>query len=145
MDADVIIARLKARVADLGNRVAGAAEFAALTATGKAPQVTPAAHVIPTGIAGGKHLTQTGAYVQSIDRLFAVILTLRTQDASGARALARLDGLIEDIVQALAGWELGGRVGVVVFRRAALLRSTDGVFAYEITFSIADQLRITPS
>lgn len=145
MDADVIILRLKDRVPDLGARVFGAAELANLTANGKLPQVTPAAHVITTGIAGGKHHAQLGSFVQTIDRLFSVILTLRSQDASGARALARLDGLITDIIAALAGWDIDGRLGVFVFRRAALLQTQDGVFAYEISFSIADQLRIIPS
>lgn len=145
MDTDLIIARLKDRVPDLGTRVNGAAELANLTASGKLPQVTPAAHVIATGIAGGKHVAQLGSFVQTVDRLFSVILTLRSQDASGARALARIDGLISDIITALAGWDIDGRLGVFIFRRAVLLQTQDGVFAYEISFSIADQLRITPS
>ena len=142
MDVTLIIARLKDRVPEFGGRVAGAAELARLTAVGKAPEVTPAGHVIPTGIAGGKHHAQTGAYIQQIDRLFSVIVTVKTQDASGRRVLETLDEFIGQVIDALSGWELGDRIGVVLFRRAALLRSGDGLFAYEISFSIADQLRI---
>lgn len=144
-DVDDIIARLKDRVPDLGGRVAGAAEFAALTATGAVPQVTPAAHVIPSGMSGGAHHAQTGGYLQGIDRLYSVVLTLKSGDAAGSRVLARVSQFIDDIVRALAGWAMGDRVGVLVFRRAQLARAAAGVFAYELTFSIADQLRIIPS
>lgn len=145
MDADLIIARLKDRAPGLGQRVFGAAEFARLTANAEFPQVTPAAHVVSTGIAGDRHQAQLGFFVQHITRLFSVILTLRSQDASGARALTKIDALVTEIIEALAGWELGDRLGVIILRRAALMHSMDGVFAYEISFSIADQLRIIPS
>ena len=145
MDADLIIQRLKDRVPDLGARVFGAAEFANLTTSGKLPQTTPAAHVITSGIAGGKHHPQLGSYIQTVDRLYSVILTLRSQDASGARALPKIDGLIADIIAALAGWDIDGRHGVFILRRAELLRTTEGMFVYQISFSITDQLRIIPS
>ncbi|WP_054007884.1 phage tail terminator protein [Cypionkella psychrotolerans] len=144
-DVDLIIDRLKARVPDLGMRVFGAAEFAALTATGAVPQVTPAVHVIPSGITGGKQNVQIGAYIQAVERMFSVILTLRAGDASGGRVLDRVSDFIESIIAALAGWELGDRIGVLQFRRCTLARAANGVFAYELTFSLSDQLRITPS
>lgn len=144
-DVDLIIDRLKARVPDLGGRVSGAAEFAALTATGSAPQVTPAAHVIPSGISGGKQNVQTGAYIQGIERMFLVILTLRAADASGSRILDRVSEFIDEIITALVGWELGNRIGVMQFQRCTLARAAAGIFAYELSFSIADQLRIIPS
>ena len=145
MDVDLIIARLKARVPDLGNRVAGAAEFAALTATGALPQVTPAAHVIPTGISGAKQAPQMGLYVQGIERLFSVVLTMRASDASASRSLGAASDLVEDIINALAGWELGGRIGVMTFRRAALVSASKGALSYELSFSLSDQLRINPA
>ena len=145
MELQAIIDRLKARVPDLGNRVEDVGALAALIATGGMAQVTPVAHVVPTGIAGGKHLAQTGSYVQAIDRLFSVILTLRTQDPTGKRALPRLADLIDGVVLALAGWDMGGLIGVVRFRRCTLIGADRGTFAYEISFSVTDQLRIIPS
>ena len=144
-DVDLIIDRLKVRVPDLGKRVSGAAEFAALTATGAAPQDTPAAHVIPSGITGGKVVAATGVFLQGTDRLYSIILTIRASDASGGRILDRVSEFIDDIIAALAGWNFGNRVGVMHLRRCTLARAASGVFAYELTFSIDDQLRIDPT
>ena len=145
MDLPGIIDRLKARVPDLGNRVEDVGALAALTAAGGTPQVTPIAHVVPGGITGGKHLAQTGSYLQAIERLFSVILTLRTQDPSGKRAMSRLADLIDEIITALAGWDIAAMVGVVQFRRCTLIGADRGAFTYEIQFSVSDQLRIIPT
>ncbi len=144
-DVDDITARLKERVPGLGGRAWGAAEFGALTATGQLPQVTPAAHVIPTGIKGGSQTPRTGAYVQSIERLYSVVLTVKAGDASGARALPVIGELIAAIIAALAGWDWGGRVGVMTFRGCTLSRAVAGAFVYDISFSIPDQLRFAPT
>lgn len=145
MDLQAIIDRLKARVPDLGNRVEDVGALAALTAAGGVPGATPIAHVVPGGIAGGKHLAQTGSYVQGIERMFSVILTLRTQDPTGKRALPRLAELIDEIIAALAGWDIGGLLGVVQFRRSTLIGADRGAFSYDVQFSVTDQLRIIPS
>ena len=144
-EVEDIITRLKARVPGLGGRAWGAAEFGALTATGQLPQVTPAAHIIPTGIRGGSQAPRTGAYVQSIDRLYSVVLTVKAGDASGARALPVIVDLIDAIIAALAGWDWGGRVGVMTFRGCTLARAVGGAFVYDISFSIPDQLRFAPT
>lgn len=141
-DIDDIITRLKDRVPDLGSRAYGSAEFATLTATGQLPQVTPAAHVVPTGIKGGKQTAMTGLYVQDIDRLYSVILTVKAGDASGARALGNISALQEAIIGALSGWDLGGRTGVMTFMSCVTSRIAQGAFVYELSFSIPDQLRI---
>lgn len=145
MDVDLIIQRLKDRVPDLGNRVAGAAEFAALAATGKRPQVMPAAHVVPTGIVGKPMQPQIGMYIQKVERLFSIILSVRAADASAARSLTPAADMIEAIIQALAGWGLGERIGVMIFQRSTLVDAGQGALTYELSFSLSDQLRITPS
>ncbi len=70
------------------------------------------------------------------------MLTVRGHDATGARALERIDDLIEAIVAAVAGWspEAGG--WAFNLRRVRLVSSAGGAFVYELTFAIADQLRI---
>lgn len=142
VDIDAIITRLKTRVPELGNRVYGAAEFATLTATGQLPQVTPAAHVVPTGIKGGGVEAATGVYIQACERLFSVLLTIKAGDASGARALGSIVALQEAIIAALSGWALGERVGVVTFAACVTSRIAQGAFVYELSFSLPDQLRI---
>ncbi|MES2435059.1 MAG: hypothetical protein V4586_14700 [Pseudomonadota bacterium] len=145
MDVDLIIQRLKDRVPDLGNRVAGAAEFAALAATGKRPQTMPAAHVVPTGIVGKPMQPQIGMYIQKVERLFSIILSLRAADASASRSLTPAADMIESIITALAGWELGERIGVMIFQRSTLVDAGQGALTYELSFSLSDQLRIIPS
>ena len=139
LDPADLIARLKAEVPDLGDRVGGAAEWTRLTQSGAEPNVTPVAFVLPTGGVGGKHQGMTGAYVQPVDLLISVILVLRT-DTAGLRALDRVSGLIDDIIQAIAGWDID-LTGLFVFRRWQLIQAAKGTLTYEITFSIGDTIR----
>lgn len=146
-DVDLIIARLKDRVPDLGLRVFGAVEFAALAATGKRPQVTPAAHVVPTSIVGKPMQPQIGMYIQKVERLFSIILSLRAADASAARSMTPAADMIEAIIAALAGWEFGDpqKIGVMIFQRSTLVDAGQTTLTYELAFSLSDQLRIIPS
>lgn len=139
---DAMISRLKSQVPDLGNRVQGAADLAALMQKGAVPSVTPAAFVLPVGIGAGKTDTMTGAYRQAIQRRYAVALCLTSRDRTGERALNEAELLIEDIVAALVGWDGDAdAVGVLTLIRASLIRFAEGVATYEIQFSIEDQLR----
>lgn len=144
MDAGLIITRLKAMVPALGGRVFGAAALAQLMAQNGLPQVTPAAHVLPVGITGGRETAQTGMYRQEIERLFSVVVSLRSHDAAGARALGEADTLIDAIVTALAGWTPDAATGVFRLKHVNLARFADGMAVFEITVGLPDQLRITP-
>lgn len=137
-----IIARLKAGVPDLGNRVEGAGAWAALMRSGGVPQAALVAHVVATGMAGGAALPLTGVYRQPVDRLVAVVLTTNTGHAQGGRMIDQIETLIYAIIAALAGWQPDGAVGVMIFRRSQLLDATGGVFRHEITFSTEHELRI---
>lgn len=142
MDLAPVIDRLKTRVADLGGRVEGAADLANLMRSNALPQVTPAAHVLPTGLTGGRQTAYVGLYRQEVDRQIAVILTVRTHDATGARAMAAVAALIDAIVLALAGWQPADETGVFALRRATCVRFGEGTAVYQIDFSLPDQLRI---
>ena len=143
LDPGVLIARLKAQVPDLGDRVSGAAEWTRLTQSGAEPNVTPVAFVLPTGGVGGTHQGLTGAYLQPVDLLISVVLVLRT-DTAGLRALDRVSGLIADIIAAIAGWDIG-LTGLFVFRRWQIIQAARGTLTYEITFAIGDSIRKVPS
>ena len=138
------IARLEARVPVLRGRVAGAASLADLLARDAMPEQTPAAHVIPSDITGGAETALTGLYRQSVQRQITVMLTLRSHDASGRRALETLEDLLEEIVTAVAGWSPEPTATPFSLRRCRLLRFAAGTFVYEISFSLTDHLRITP-
>jgi hypothetical protein len=137
-----VIARLKAGVPDLGNRVEGAGALAALSKSGGVPQAGLVAYVVPTGIAGGKAFPLTGIYRQAIDRLISVLLVINTGHAQGGSLGDRMEALTLAIINALVGWQPEGATGVVTLRRAQLIDATGGVYRHEITFAAEHELRI---
>ncbi|MBN8294733.1 hypothetical protein JI664_22375 [Rhodobacter sp. NTK016B] len=142
-----IISRLKIKSSSLSGRVYGAAALAALMKDNQVPKVTPCAHVLPTGLTGRKPAdAATGAFVQSYDYGFAVVLSLRAHDALGERLV--LDEVLPQIVEiakALVGWTPDpDTAGVFEFRQARLASFARGVAIYELTFALQDQLRIIP-
>ncbi len=140
-----IIARLKDAVPDLQGRVHGAASLAAIMAKEAVPSVTPCVHVVPSGVtARATPSVMSGGYIQIVERGWALFLSLRVHDPTGAQALDEADGLIDAIMLAIAGWEpTPDAIGVFVFRHAVLRTLDRGVAIYEISFSISDQLRIS--
>ena len=141
MVADVI-ARLKAKVPDLGGRVEGAAALAALMKSGGVPQQALVAHVLTTGIQGGEAIPLTGIYRQATSRLISVVLTINTGHAQGGRAAEAMEPLIDAVIAGLVGWQPPDNFGQFVLRRAQLLSAAGGVFSYEITFAVEQEVRI---
>jgi len=142
-----IIDRLKTNAPLLKSRVYGAAALAALMKAEALPKVTPCAHVLPTGLTGrGDGEAASGAYLQSYDFGFAVVLSLRAHDPLGERAaLDEVLPLLLEIATALAGWTPDdATVGVFAFRNARLASFARGVANYELNFTLQDQLRIAP-
>lgn len=139
-----LIARLKLSVPELQSRVSGLASLASLTGKDALPNVTPCAHVMPSGIrAPTRPSEMSGVFVQAIERGFSVFLSLRIHDPNGARALDEAEQLIDAIILALAGWEPTPQsIGTFIFRQSALRTIEAGLAIYEISFSISDQLRI---
>lgn len=135
-------ARLGTQVPELAGRTAGAADLSRLMAQGSYPQVTPFAHVIPGGIDAQASEGITGVHGQLLRRQVVVMLTVRSHDATGARALERIEELIDAVVLALAGWtpEPGGWAFDLVSCRTAA--AVAGTFVYELTFALTDLLRI---
>ena len=142
MQALDIIDRLKAMVGAVGGRVYPASDYLRLTQTGGEPQQTPAVYVIPTGLQGGKSVGMVGGYRQPVDRLWTLILVLRS-DTVGQRALDQAAQIVDDLVEAMTGWDGNGMVGQFELRRAQLIRSPPGSMAWEITLSIQDLIRKT--
>ncbi|WP_121064729.1 phage tail terminator protein [Chachezhania antarctica] len=139
---DLVIARLKAEVADLGGRVEGAASFATLMQQNALPQVTPAAHVLPVGLTGGRANAATGMFTQLFDEAVGVILTIRGHDQTGGRSLDLTEALIRAVIEAVAGWEPADEIGSFRLVRGNLVSLRAGALIYQLDFSITDQLRI---
>lgn len=144
MQLEPVISRLQARVPLLDRRTEGAADFVTRMRTKALPQQTPFANVIPLGIQGGNPSIAAGSYEQPVTDTVGVMLTIRSDDATGRAALAEVDQLITDIIAAIAGWAPGDEVGVFALARAYLLSMDAGTLIYQIEFTINDQLRITP-
>lgn len=141
---DAIIARIEAAVPELNRRMDGASAFTALIRENKFPTKTVAGFVVPTGLRGGAADAAAGAFTQIYATSVMVVIFLRSTDAHGKAALDRLDGMLMDIVRAVAGWAPSNEVGVFRLNWGRLIDSTAGRLAYQLEFSIDDQLEITP-
>lgn len=94
---------------------------------------------------GSEVTASTGMFVQNVEHLFAVYLTIpATADRAGAKALPDALALQAEVITALAGWAPDDVSGVFRLARAGLQRFEPGIIAYVIEFAISDQLRITP-
>jgi hypothetical protein len=135
---DDIRARLVARVPALGGRVQAAADLAALQRSGGWPGVTPAAHVVPMGLAGGAQAPVFPRFRQKVDRLWAVILTIRSHDATGAKWIDRVEDLEAAILDAMLGWAPLAHAEAFLLKRATLIRFEAGTMVREMTFALTD-------
>jgi hypothetical protein len=137
-----VMTRLEDRVSDLRS-IKGVADFTTLLKQNALPQQTPAAHVVPTSIRGGKPDAAAGVFTQPTTEAIAIILTLRPNDQAGERALEQVDVIIGSVIAAIAGWCPDDELGVFQLERGTVLSMSAGTLIYQIDFSIADQLRIT--
>ena len=152
MLVDAIIARLEAEIPDLAGRARGALELSELIRQGALPAYSPAAFVVPAGLAPtGEAESSAGAYLQTLDELVAVVLILRSAgDVTGARGQPKLNELLLAVLAALAGWapedgveETGlGGIGVLELRGGNLVQLDAGNIFYQLDFAQRAQLRI---
>lgn len=136
-----VIARLRATVPDL-RTIDGAAALAALIERNAIAQVTPAAHVIPSGLKGLAAEAMTGAFVQDVEETVTVVLSLRPNDRIGAAGIEPVEALKTAVIAAIAGWAPGDETGVFVLSRAGISNVSGGALIFQIDFAIHDQLRI---
>lgn len=140
--SDDLRQRLIDRVDALGGRVQLAADLASWQKAGGWPGTTPAAHVVPMGLAGGDAAPLTGVYRQKVSRLFSVFVTIRSHDASGDRWLNRIEDLDAAIMEAILGWGPLPPGFAFTLRRVATLRFETGTMVRELSFAIPDTLEI---
>lgn len=144
MQIDLIIARLKANVPALQDRVRGAGDFAALLRSGSEPQAPTFAHVLYAGIVGvGRPALATGAYRQETATGINIMLSIRTSGADGQKALDEVEELEKAILAALCGWAPSEETGVFQLVRSGMVQFQKGVMRWQIDLTITDQLRIS--
>lgn len=138
--SDDLRQRLIDRVDALGGRVFLAAHMAGLQKSGSWPTTTPAAHVVPMGLAGGAATPLTGVYRQQVARLYSVFVSIRTHDATGARWLDRIEDLDAAILDAVLGWGPLPPHHAFELKRVATIRFETGTMVRELSLAIPDTL-----
>ncbi len=139
-----IVTRIEAHVPELAGRVRGAAELAALMRDNQLPQQTPAAHVLPLGLQGGRGESGAGLYTQVVEEAIGVVLTFRALGAEATAALAGVREIVRGVIAAIAGWGPDDMPGVFRLVRGGIVRMAGGTLVYQLDFAITDQLRINP-
>lgn len=142
LDIAAIISRLKANAPSLG-RIDTAIDMDALMASKPQPHGKPLAAVIAMGLRGGAVEVMTGAFVQDVEIVFSVILTIPSHgDRAGRDAAPDVLALFAEVCAALCGWGPDDAPGAVKVGRAFTVVSKPGAIVYSIEFAIGDQLRI---
>lgn len=146
--ADVfdMAATLKARLVtldDLKDRVEETADLAELIRRKLVPNRPVTAWIVPAGLRPrGEGEAGAGAFTQLVDEHFAVVLALRSSgDATGARALPRLNVLVWQIIEAVCGSDDEDAVGVFRLAGGRIVGLNAGLVTYQLEFAIQLQLR----
>lgn len=136
-------------ITELGRRISPAASLSDLMQRRQAPQVTPAAFVLPLGLRGGRADAVTGLYRQDLSEMLGVVLFIRSAgDATGAKAADQLTPLRNLVIRRIVGWAppsdwlADDTVGVFTLSRGQLISMSDGLLTYQLDFAVDDQLRI---
>lgn len=138
-----IVTRLEASIPALQGRIRQAAEFQALMESNSLKGANSGLYVLPTGLRGGQAEAVTGAFVQSIEEMVAVVVFLPSHDKAGAAKLGLIQDLTRQVITAIAGWEPENTIGPFRLLRGAMLNVGAGALVYQIDFALTDQLRIT--
>lgn len=143
MLGDDVTARLEGEVPALAGLIGTAGQLADAMQRNALAQRPLSAFVLPLGLRGGGGEAATGVFRQAVNRMVGVVLVVReAADALGARAVAKLEPLIEDVVAAIVGWAPDWAVGVFKLSRGELLSMGGGACTYQLDFILDDQLRI---
>ena len=140
-----VIERLTSRVAALQGRVKGAAELSRLLASNAIRETDRGAYVLPMALRGGQARAATGAFVQEVEELIAVVLVTPSEDPRGARALTTIDTQIDAVIAALAGWCPPDMPGPLRLVQGRMINIGAGALVYHLDFATTTQLRINPA
>lgn len=145
---EAVRARLE-DISTIAGRIQPGASLSELMARNLAPQVCPAAFILPLGVRGGSVEAMAGLFVQDIAETLGIVLFLRAAgDATGGRLADQLTPLRNDVIRAIVGWAPqsdwleGETVGLFRLARGELISLSGGLLTYQIDFALDDQLRI---
>ncbi|WP_126977469.1 phage tail terminator protein [Frigidibacter oleivorans] len=138
-----IIARLGDRVVALAGRIRAAEDYAALLQMKGISSAQGGAYVMPSGIRGGRVESATGVFTQIVDEVIAVVILVPAERGLGRQG-ATIESLKQDVIQALCGWVPEEAIGPFQLVRGAMINLGEGALAFQLEFSVPDQLRIIP-
>lgn len=138
-----IIDRLNGKVAALSGRIRAAEDYTALLQMKGITSAQGGAYVMPSGIRGGRVEAATGVFTQMVDEIVAVVILVPAERGLGRQG-ATIDSLKKGVIEALCGWVPDDAIGPFQLVRGAMINLGNGALAFQIEFSVADQLRINP-
>jgi hypothetical protein len=138
-----VIDRITSKVDALAGRIRAAEDYRALLQMKGITSAQGGAYVMPAGLRGGRAQSATGFFTQDLDEVIAVVILVPGERGLGRQG-AKIDGLIRNVIEALCGWVPDEAIGPVQLVRGAMINVGDGVLAFQIEFSVPDQLRIAP-
>lgn len=144
MQLQDVIERITTNVTDLTGRVREAEDYAAILQMKGITSAQGGAYVMPAGLRGGRVQAATGVFVQDFDEVVAVVILVPSGDRGLSRRGSSFFTQIHGVIDALCGWVPDDAVGPFQLVRGAMINLGQGVLAYQIEFSIPDQLRIAP-
>ncbi|MGD9863588.1 MAG: hypothetical protein AB7S99_10275 [Pseudodonghicola sp.] len=144
MDLAQLIARIEAQVPTLSGRTRETEDFQALLRQASLTAATGGAFVMPAGLRGGKAEISVGSYVQDVDEVIAVVILVPAPSKGLGRQGATITTLIKAVIEAVAGWAPDEATGVFQVLRGAMINLGTALLAYQLEFSISDQVRTTP-
>jgi len=140
MNIDNVIVRLRQACPNFANRVAGAAEFAALSPNAKV--AVPAAFVIPANDQAGDQ-ESANRYRQVItDRIAVVVVLDNTADRRGQAAVTTVHGIRAELWRALLLWPPGPEYDGLVYEGGQSLQMDAARLYYQFEFSAESEISV---
>jgi hypothetical protein len=140
---DLVKQRIDSEVSALTGGIEFIAELQALLDQGGLPQRDVGAFVIPLGFDDRGGNSVVGMHTQMLANAVGVVLYVKARgDLKARKALPRVEVLIGEVVDAVAGWTPGDTSGVFNVKRGRLAPGGKGIIVYQIDFELLDQLRI---
>ena len=144
MQLQDVIARIGLHVTELSGRIREAEDYAAVLQMRGVTSAQGGAYVMPSGMRGGRVQAAAGMFIQDLDEVIAVVLLVPSGDRGLSRRGSSFFSLIHAVIQSLCGWVPEDSIGPFQLVRGAMINLGDGALAYQIEFSVPDQLRIVP-
>lgn len=140
-----VIDRLTERLpAGVLRTIQPAADLAALMQANALPQVTPAAFVAHSGARGGQVRSAHGLFVQDVTESVSILIVFRNTSATGDNAITLARPALAALRAAICGWGPDTAPGTFQLLSERTLSFERGTLVMEATFTLFDQLRITP-